>query len=114
MSISPIKDKQGRIIGAATIARDVTADVATRKRSEERLASASQYARSLIESSLDPLVTISADGKITDVNEATMKVTGIPRSSSSARTFPTTSPNRTRPGRVTSRYSRRALSPTIP
>src|SRR5260370_19477856 len=40
---------------------------------------ASQYARSLIEASLDPLVTISPDGKITDVNEATIKVTGVPR-----------------------------------
>ncbi|MFT6338692.1 MAG: PAS domain S-box-containing protein [Halioglobus sp.] len=40
---------------------------------------ASQYARSLIEASLDPLVTISAEGKITDVNEASEKVTGIPR-----------------------------------
>ncbi len=37
------------------------------------------YARSLIEASLDPLVTISADGKITDVNAASIKVTGIPR-----------------------------------
>ncbi len=37
------------------------------------------YARSLIEASLDPLVTISADGKITDVNEASIKVTGIKR-----------------------------------
>ncbi len=40
---------------------------------------ASQYSRSLIEASLDPLVTISAAGKITDVNEATVKVTGIHR-----------------------------------
>jgi len=40
---------------------------------------ASQYARSLIEASLDPLVTISPDGKITDVNEATVKVTGLVR-----------------------------------
>jgi PAS domain S-box-containing protein len=40
---------------------------------------ASQYSRSLIEASLDPLVTISADGKITDVNEASIKVTGIKR-----------------------------------
>ena len=40
---------------------------------------ASQYARSLIEASVDPLVTISADGKITDVNEATIKVTGVDR-----------------------------------
>lgn len=46
---------------------------------EEKLAAASQYARSLLESSLDPLVTISAEGTITDVNEATVKVTGVPR-----------------------------------
>jgi PAS domain S-box-containing protein len=42
---------------------------------------ASEYARSLIEASLDPLVTISAEGKITDVNEATMKVTAVERQS---------------------------------
>ncbi|CAN5297236.1 hypothetical protein BH09BAC2_BH09BAC2_04160 [soil metagenome] len=40
---------------------------------------ASQYARSLIEASLDPLVTISPEGKITDVNEASVKATGVPR-----------------------------------
>ncbi len=37
------------------------------------------YARSLIEASLDPLVTISPEGKITDVNNATVEVTGIER-----------------------------------
>jgi PAS domain S-box-containing protein len=37
------------------------------------------YTRSLIEASLDPFVTISAEGKITDVNEASVKVTGIKR-----------------------------------
>ncbi|MBI2390667.1 MAG: PAS domain S-box protein, partial [Deltaproteobacteria bacterium] len=31
------------------------------------------------EASLDPLVTISPEGKITDVNEATVKVTGVSR-----------------------------------
>src|SRR5712691_9429636 len=40
---------------------------------------ASQYARSLIEAALDPLVTISPEGKITDVNEASVKATGVPR-----------------------------------
>jgi len=40
---------------------------------------ASQYVRSLIEASLDPLVTISAEGKITDVNEGLIKVTGMAR-----------------------------------
>ncbi|MDO9000015.1 MAG: PAS domain S-box protein [Bacteroidota bacterium] len=38
-----------------------------------------QYVRSLIEASLDPLVTINAKGKITDVNEASIKVTGVSR-----------------------------------
>ncbi len=79
VSISPVKNKQGQIVGASTIARDITAEVAARKQAEDKLSAASQYARSLIESSLDPLVTISAGGKITDVNEATIKVTGIPR-----------------------------------
>jgi PAS domain S-box-containing protein len=36
----------------------------------------SQYNRSLIEAALDPLVTIGLGGKITDVNEATIRITG--------------------------------------
>jgi len=40
---------------------------------------ASQYSLSLIEASLDPLVTINAAGKITDMNEALVKITGISR-----------------------------------
>lgn len=38
-----------------------------------------QYNRSLIEASLDPLVTIGPNGIITDVNIATEKATGFPR-----------------------------------
>ena len=40
---------------------------------------ASQYSLSLIEASRDPLVTISPKGKITDMNQATVKITGIAR-----------------------------------
>jgi PAS domain S-box-containing protein len=40
---------------------------------------ASQYSLSLIEASRDPLFTISPSGKITDMNEATVKVTGVSR-----------------------------------
>ncbi len=40
---------------------------------------ASQYARSLIEASLDPLFTISTEGKITDMNNASVNITGISR-----------------------------------
>jgi PAS domain S-box-containing protein len=68
LALSPIKDETGKIIGVATVSRDITG------RNQ-----ASQYARSLIEASLDPLVTISARGKITDVNEATVNITGIER-----------------------------------
>ena len=49
------------------------------KRTVEQLRADSLYGRSLIEASLDPLVTISPEGKITDVNEATINVTGVPR-----------------------------------
>ena len=50
----------------------------TSKQAAELRAS-SGYARSLIEASLDPLVTIGVDGKIMDVNAATEKVTGVRR-----------------------------------
>jgi PAS domain S-box-containing protein len=54
-------------------------DVTERKRAAEQQRTASAYARSLIEASPDPLVTISPEGKITDANQATELVTGIPR-----------------------------------
>jgi PAS domain S-box-containing protein len=39
----------------------------------------SRYARSLIEASLDPLFTINPAGKITDMNNASVNITGVPR-----------------------------------
>lgn len=47
-----------------------------RGRVRDELIQASRYNRTLIETSPDPLVTIGKDGKITDVNSATEKVTG--------------------------------------
>ena len=49
------------------------------KRQEAESRQTDAYNRSLIETSLDPLVTISPDGYITDVNSATEAVTGWPR-----------------------------------
>jgi len=46
---------------------------------EERSRRAALYTRNLIEASLDPLVTISREGKITDVNQATETITGVKR-----------------------------------
>jgi PAS domain S-box-containing protein len=45
----------------------------------KKLESASLYARSLIEASVDPLVTINAEGKVTDTNRATEIATGCSR-----------------------------------
>lgn len=50
-----------------------------RKQREAAAARDANYARSLLESSLDPLVTISSDGVIQDVNKATEDATGFAR-----------------------------------
>ena len=70
----PFTDTDG-----STLILEMGIDITERKRAEETLKATSQYARSLIEASLDPLVTISADGKVMDVNKATELVTGVPR-----------------------------------
>ena len=75
VTVSPIHDPGGRITGASSIARDIT----DRKHTARRLAQQQFYTRSLIEASLDPLVTISREGKVTDVNRATVSVTGVSR-----------------------------------
>ena len=54
-------------------------DITSRKRAEELLRIASAYNRTLIETSPDALVTISAEGKITDVNTGTERFTGCSR-----------------------------------
>jgi len=68
ITVSPIHDQRGAIIGASTIVRDMTG-----------ARQAFEAARSMIESSLDSLVAISPEGKITDANQATVKLTGVPR-----------------------------------
>jgi PAS domain S-box-containing protein len=75
LTVSPIHDAAGGVAAASSIARDIT----ERERVRDQAIAAARYARSLIEASLDPLVTISAEGKITDVNDATVRVTGVAR-----------------------------------
>ena len=66
-------DEFSEIAGAINLMMDALAQ------REETIKQAAHYARSLLEASLDPMVTISAEGKITDVNEASVSVTGVTR-----------------------------------
>ena len=75
LAVTAMRDADGVIVGASSSARDIT----ERMEAEGEQTQATQYARSLFEASLDPLVTLSVEGKITDVNEATIKVTGVLR-----------------------------------
>ena len=75
LTVSPVHDAAGGIIGASSIAHSMTES--DRVRSQAHFAA--QYSRSLMEASLDPLVTISPEGKITDVNEATIRMIGVDR-----------------------------------
>lgn len=72
VTISPIYDTLGNLVAISTISRDITEN----KKAAKKLELANKYNRSLLEASLDPLVTIGADGKITDVNHSTKTVTG--------------------------------------
>jgi PAS domain S-box-containing protein len=67
-TIVPFFDKQGEIYQFVAIRIDIT---------KQKLMA--QYSRSLIEASLDPLLTINREGKMTDMNEATLKITGVER-----------------------------------
>jgi two-component system, chemotaxis family, sensor kinase Cph1 len=54
-------------------------DITEQEKASKEIEFANKYNRSLIEASLDPLVTIGADGMITDLNKCTEKITGYSR-----------------------------------
>lgn len=74
MSMTALFDS-GRSIGWLVMVTDIT----NRKEAEAALEVVNAYNRGLIEASLDPLMTISTDGLITDVNVATERITGCSR-----------------------------------
>ncbi|MDO9141923.1 MAG: response regulator [Methylobacter sp.] len=96
VSVTALRDAQDAIIGYLLIGTDNT----ERKKAEASIQAAAQYARSLIEASLDPLMMISAQGKITDVNAATELVSGMPRAQLIGSDFPDyfTDPEKAREG----------------
>jgi PAS domain S-box-containing protein len=93
VTAEPLRAADGTVFGAVSSLTDITErkemennlrrnrdalETQVKERTRE-LEAANTYNRSLIEANLDPQVTISADGKIGDVNAATEVATGLPR-----------------------------------
>jgi PAS domain S-box-containing protein len=74
-SLLPVKEADDSVHGLVLTLIDVTG----RKKAEEELRRANAYNRSLIEASLDPMMTIGTDGAVTDVNAAAEAITGSAR-----------------------------------
>ncbi len=75
VSIFPIRDAAGNIISVAGIGRDIT----TLKTIEKDLREARDYTRGLIESSIDAMVVVDRDLRITDGNEQLARLTEVPK-----------------------------------
>ena len=79
-SVRDVEVASSRIqAGGRTLLHSIIHDVTARNQAEQALRAAALYTRKLIEASLDPLVMISPAGKITDLNIATEKITGLGR-----------------------------------
>ncbi len=75
VSIFPIRDAAGNVISVAGIGRDIT----TLKTVEKNLREARDYTRGLIESSVDAMVVVDRDLRITDGNEQLARLTEVPK-----------------------------------
>ena len=72
LTISPLVDEKGRVLGASTIARDIT----DRKRVESTLREREARHRAILEASLDAIITIDERGIIESINPATQRLFG--------------------------------------
>ncbi|MGH6726826.1 MAG: PAS domain S-box protein [Pseudolabrys sp.] len=75
LSTSPIKSHSGKIIGAAMVARDITA----RKKAQEALHNSEQMARDIIAGALDAFVQTDETGKVVEWNPRAEEMFGWSR-----------------------------------
>jgi PAS domain S-box-containing protein len=74
-NFSRLCDASGKVIGVQILSHDIT----ERKKMEDVIKQTNNYNRSLLEASLDPLVTINTEGIVMDVNKAAEKMIGTKR-----------------------------------
>ncbi|MGO4839560.1 PAS domain-containing protein, partial [Rhizobiaceae sp. 2RAB30] len=72
LTVSPIRDSHGRIIGASKIARDIT----DRRAAEAQLRASERQLKDLLAAIPAAIYTTDAGGKITYFNEAAVELSG--------------------------------------
>jgi len=75
LTISPIKDSQGRVIGASKIARDITESKLTEKELREK----QELLRAAFTQTYSFLAILSNDGTVVEANRAALEGTGFSR-----------------------------------
>jgi PAS domain S-box-containing protein len=81
LSVSPIRDEAGRIVGVAKIARDIT----DQKRLARELAAQQEWFRVTLGSIGDAVIASDADGRITYMNNPAQTLTGWSRDDAAGR-----------------------------
>jgi PAS domain S-box-containing protein len=72
LTVSPIRDSTGRIVGASRIARDIT----QRKKIEQALRESEAKARGILDTAVDAIITIDSRGMVESFNKAAERLFG--------------------------------------
>jgi PAS domain S-box-containing protein len=99
LGFSPIKDRDGRVVGACAIARDVS----DRRRTLEALRRSQTQASAILEAASEGIVIVDALGTIIAVNRQTEAMFGYPRAELTGRPLELLLPERLRARHVAHR-----------
>jgi two-component system, cell cycle sensor histidine kinase and response regulator CckA len=99
LTVSPIKDSEGRVVGASSTARDIS----DRHRALEALRRSETQASAIVEAASEGIVIVNASGTIITVNRQAETMFGYPRSELSGRPLEMLLPERFRSKHVVHR-----------